>query len=392
MNSYCFYQRIESEIECGNLRLVCIIAPARVGSTFFMNVLAQSPSVHGFVNQPFHLTYSCPYVPPENREEIAYERIWKRYQQVKKQHHQKTITLAIKCMTRNLGIGQQVMRFLQLIDQVILLIRNPFLSIESLLKMQVVSIEDMPEASQHDFDKYALQKGFVDKTGHRNHWQVLRDLVLETKKYQMIADLIIETLAFIELNQYETDMLSDYKCRFNLNNDNFSHIFALSWTGWDNMAAIYEQHISAVIDYLVIDSTILRCIPERVCREVSHNLDIIYSPHMIDDWKTTRGTIVDNTIIKASWMESCYNSVTNSSGIKPPVESPISINLFPSIYQQHILNTAYPGYLALFNDDRTIRPRSSEKIQELLETAVTEDGKILKQIDRIFAKMLVSLC
>ncbi|MEB3340748.1 MAG: hypothetical protein VKJ25_08235 [Okeania sp.] len=63
-----FYQMIESKVSCGDLKIICIISPARAGSTFFMNVLAQSPSVHGFINQPFHLTYSFPYIPPHNRE------------------------------------------------------------------------------------------------------------------------------------------------------------------------------------------------------------------------------------------------------------------------------------------------------------------------------------
>lgn len=62
------------------------------------------------------------------------------------------------------------MRFIHLIDQVILLIRNPFLSIGSLLKEQVMSIEKMPEASKHDCDNYACQKDFIDQTGKGEHW------------------------------------------------------------------------------------------------------------------------------------------------------------------------------------------------------------------------------
>ena len=388
----CYYEMLKANIEAGDLKIICIISPARAGSTFFLNVLAQSPSVHGFINQPFHLTYSYPYVSPDNREEIAYQRIWKSYQKARKLHNRKIITLVIKCMARNLGIGQQIMRFLRLIDKTILLIRNPFLSIDSLLKMQVISLEEMPETSQYNFDRYAAQKGIIDKTENGHHWRVLRDRILETKNYRLIADLLIETLAFIELNQYETDMLNDYQYRFNHQDDgNFNHVFALSWTGWDNMAMIYKQHISQVVDYLVVDSTILRCMPETVCREVSHALDIGYSSHMIDDWKIVKEEITDDTIIKASWMKSCYDAVTNSLGIKPAKESPISIDLFPSIYQQHILNTAYPSYLALLKDKHTIRPQSHEEIQGLLNTTVTEDRKVLKQVDPIFAEALLSL-
>ncbi len=387
----CYYEIIKSHVECGDLRIISIISPARVGSTFLMNVLAQSPSVHGFINQPFHLTYSYPYVPPGNREEIAYQRIWESYQQAKKLHAQKKITLVLKCMARNLGIGEQVRRLLQLIDKTIILIRNPFLSIDSLLRMQVISIEDMPEASQHDFNHYALQKGVMDQTGHGHHWRVLRNLILETKNYRLITDLLIETLAFIELNQYEMDMLNDYQYRFNHEDSSFNHVFSLNWTGWDNMKVIYEQHISDVGNYIVADSTILRCIPKNVCLEVSRALNITYSPHMINKWKVVKEKIMDNKIIKTAWMKSCYNAVTNSSGVKPPKESPISINLFPYIYQQHILNTAYPSYLALLKNNHTIRPLSHESIQELLNTTVTADGKVLKQVDPIFAETLLCL-
>ncbi|NES19019.1 MAG: hypothetical protein F6K41_08835 [Symploca sp. SIO3E6] len=387
----CYYEMVKSCVEHGDLKIICIISPARVGSTFFMNVLAQSPSVHGFINQPFHLTYSYPYVFPGNREEIAYQRIWETYQQVRKLHYPKTITLVLKCMARNLGIGQQIRRFIQLIEKSIILIRNPLLSIDSLLKMQVISIEDMPEASQHNFDNYALQQGVMDQTGHGHHWRVLRDLVLETKNYRLITDLLIETLAFIELNQYEIDMLNDYQYRFNDDDGSFNHVFALNWTGWDNMAAIYERYMSSSMNYLVVDSTILRAIPEKVSREVSHALNIRYSPQMLNNWKVVKEKIMDNTILKTSWMKSCYNTVTNSSGVKLPKEAPIPINLFPYIYQQHILNTAYPSYFALLKTHHTIRPRSHEEMQVLLNTTVTEDGKLLKQVDPIFAQILLLL-
>jgi len=386
-----FYQMIESKVRYGDLKLICIISPARVGSTLFMNVLAQSPSVHGFINQPFHLTYSFPYVPPDNREEIAYQRIWEKYLEARKIHSQKVIVLVIKCMARNLGIGQQIVRLLKLIDKPILLIRNPFLSIESLLKMQVMSIEDMPEASQNDLDFYALQKGFMDKKGDRNHWQVLRNFILETKNYRLISDLLIETLAFIELNQYEMNMINDYQYYFDSDCDeNRNNFFALSWTGWYNMAVIYKHYISTALDYLVIDSTILRCTPEKVCSEVSYALKIEYTSHMVNDWQVVEENIIDDTVIKTSWMKNCYNGVTNSSGVRPPEESPVSIQLLPNIFQDHVLNTAYPAYLALFKDSHTIRPHSYEEIQKLLNQTVTKYGNTMKQVDQIFAEVILA--
>ena len=101
MNNPSFYQKIHNEIILGRLKLIAIISPARVGSTFFMNVLGQSPSVHGFLHQPFHLTNSIPYKPPENRSEVAYQRIWVKYQQAREFHSEPKIILVIKCMARN---------------------------------------------------------------------------------------------------------------------------------------------------------------------------------------------------------------------------------------------------------------------------------------------------
>ncbi|MEB3340749.1 hypothetical protein [Okeania sp.] len=167
--------------------------------------------------------------------------------------------------------------------------------------MQVISIEDMPEATQNDLDTYALQKGFMDKTGNRNYWQVLRNFILETKNYQVISDLLIETLAFIELNQYQMNMVNDYQYCFNHDNDgDKNNFFALSWTGWYNMAFTYKQYISVALDYLVVDSTVLRCIPEKVCREVSHALEIEYTSYMIDDWQVVEENIIDDAVIKTS--------------------------------------------------------------------------------------------
>ena len=171
-----------------------------------MNALAHSPSVHTFLNQPFHLTYTHPYTPPDNREEIAYQRIWTSYQQAREEHAAEVITLVIKCMARNVGIGERLFRLLDITDSIVLLIRNPYLSIDSLLRTQVATLEEMSEASRHDLNEYALNKGF--------HWSALQQHVLTTKEYTRITDLLIETMAFIELNKYEQDMVREYRRRY----------------------------------------------------------------------------------------------------------------------------------------------------------------------------------
>ncbi len=148
-----------------------------------MNTLAHSPSAHGFLNQPFHLTYSHPYMPPEDREELAYQRIWKTYQETKDSHNEdneECTTLVLKCMARNLGIGKQLLRFIELTNNIVLLIRNPYFSIDSLLRTQVATIEKMPEASHYIIDEYALNKGIEDTSGADKHWLALKpDLVKE---------------------------------------------------------------------------------------------------------------------------------------------------------------------------------------------------------------------
>ncbi|MEB3340750.1 hypothetical protein [Okeania sp.] len=88
-------------------------------------------------------------------------------------------------------------------------------------------------------------------------------------------------------------------------------------------------------------------------------------------------------------MKHCYNEVKNSSGVRPPKESPISIKLFPNIFQDHLLNTAYPVYVALFKDSHAIRPHSYEETQNLLNKTITKDGKIMTQIDIIFTAVIL---
>lgn len=355
-----------------------------------MNALAHSPSVHDFLNQPFHLTYTHPYAPPDNREEIAYQRIWKTYQQAREEHNEKTITLVIKCMARNLGIGERLFRLLDITDSIVLLIRNPYLSIDSLLRTQVATIEDMPEASQHDLNEYALQKGIEENSDSGKHWLALKQSILATKEYNRIDDLLIETMAFIELNKYEVDMAIEYQRRLD-NHDEYTslaEIQAIAWTGWDNMAVIAKQHLEKMHSFSIIDSTILRCMPERILRNLSEDIQISYSPEMAFDWQPRK--VTDDEIIQSAWMKHCYETVASSSGIKPPQEIPITLDLFPEAFQKHLIKTAYPAYLALLHSSHTVRPRGHEEIQRLLDTAVTKEGTSLRKVDPVFSEALLT--
>ena len=384
-----FYLAIKEEIEAGNLTLICIISPARAGSTLMMNVLAQSPSIHSFINQPFHLTYSHPYTPPISREEMAYGRIWKKYQQVKEITNQKTVTIILKCMARNLGIGQQLLRFMGLVKTSILLIRNPVLTVESLLKAQVLVIEDMPEASPIDLEEYAAQKEVVNHIPHRSYWSELRDFILETKRYHLISDVLAETLAFIELNRYESTMVDDYQRDLEVYGDR--DFFALSWTGWNNMQTVYECCLVENKNYFVVDSTIFRCLPEEIGQRICQKLDVVYSPHMVRNWSAINESVVDDDIIQVSWMKVCYNKVSNSLEVYPPKESPIEIDLFPAIYQQHISETAYPNYLTMLGDRHTLRPQDRLETHMLLNIPITENGDNLRSVDPIFTEALLSI-
>lgn len=355
-----------------------------------MNTLAHSPSVHGFLNQPFHLTYNYPYTPPENREEIAYERIWKTYQQAKDSHNEACTILVLKCMTRNLGIGKQLLRFLELTNNIVLLIRNPYLSIDSLLRTQVATIEEMPEASLHNIDEYALNKGAKDPSGAGKHWFALKRNILASKEYKRIEELLIETMAFIELNQYEKDMALVYQKRLTRHNyyRDLSQILATAWTGWENLANIISEHLAELKNFSIIDATILRCLPEETLHTLCHDMKITYSTEMIHDWQAQK--ITDDAIIQSSWMKHCYENVASSSGIKPPAEMPISLNLFPSIFQDHINGIAYPVYAQLLSSPHALRPRGYKAVNKLLDTAVKNDSRSLRETDPVFSETLLA--
>ncbi|MCI5123696.1 MAG: hypothetical protein D3925_04275 [Candidatus Electrothrix sp. AR5] len=355
-----------------------------------MNTLAHSPSTHGFLNQPFHLTYSHPYTPPEDQEEIAYQRIWKTYQEAQASHNQECITLVLKCMARNLGTGERLLRFLDLTNNTVLLIRNPYLSIDSLLRTQVATIAEMPEASQHNIDQYALHKDAEDQSGAGKHWLALKRSILTSKEYKRIEELLIETMAFIELNQYEKDMALVYKRRLedHAYYSDLSQVLATAWSGWENMGSIIAEHLAELKNFSIVDATILRCLPEETLHTLCNDMKIAYSAEMVHDWQPQE--VTDDAIIQTSWMKHCYEAVASSSGIKPPAEVSISLDHFPTLFQDHITQAAYPIYTQMLNNPHALRPRDQETVYKLLNTAVQKDGTSLQKTDPLFSKALLS--
>ncbi len=159
-------------------------------------------------------------------------------------------------------------------------------------------------------------------------YYVCKRSILTSKEYKRIEELLIETMAFIELNQYEQDAALTYQRRLEYHDyhTNLSQVLATAWTGWDNLVDIASDHLAELKNFSIVDATILRCLPEETLHTLCNGIKIAYSAKMVHGWQAQKMT--DDAIIQTSWMKHCYENVTASSGIKPPAEVPISLNFF----------------------------------------------------------------
>ena len=412
------YAKVKELANSGRLRLIGIMSPSRVGSTILARSLSSAPEIGSWLNQPFHLTYSHPYQRPIGREEIAYGRILEAFNKARSGN---PVILIVKLMVRNLGIGDQFERFYDLCASRIFLIRNPVLSIASLLRAQVKVMEDMPEASPTDFDVFAEQAGYRAVDGR--HWRLMRDAVIRSEDYRQLDDLLIETLSFIDLNRHEPRMLTDYVTAFrdrdarrigqpDLDSLAASHgfatwsamvdhglrgetfqlfsallepVFAVGWSGWGNMSLILERFLAGRTDYHVVDSTLLRMQPEYLFRALSNQLGIseIESGNLMPK----PVAMTEKETFAVNWMSESFKRASGSKTIRPPLEMPIGLNAFPAIFKKHLLETALPTWIALLGNPATLRPHDDE-LDALLTTLLGGKGCIA-EIDPIFAYSLL---
>lgn len=324
------------------LRLISLLAPARSSSTALERALSGSPDIQLQVNDPFAIYDEAA------REEKTYEYILSRLGE-----HDGAVTALVKNVADYIPPGDAWLRWRDLCDGHIFLIRNPLLTMHSLFKMMV------RHGDPGELDSYARETGYADGAALQNaladgddfsrqgnlyrmlftrDQKIHRDRVMQIPVLMHMSEAIAQDAGYAGLDALAAS-LGDKNwaaTQQRLQNPDASlagfdkvltRIFACRITGWE---ALY-QHFSATPDAVVMDSTMFRSAPEDAMRSLSRSLGIRYADSM-RAWQGEGKTFTTDYDGDVPY----YDRVVKSQRVDPPTEKPVPLDAFPPQFQHHL--------------------------------------------------------
>ncbi len=328
------------------LRLISLLAPARSSSTALERALSGSPDIQLQVNDPFAIYDDAA------REEKTYEYILGRLD-----GHDGRVTVLVKNVADYIPPGAAWLRWRDLCEGQIFLIRNPLLTMHSLFKM-MVRHGDAAELGSYARDTCytdgtALQEALADGDDFSRHGALYR--MLFTRDQKIHRDPVMQIPVLLHLSE-ETAQDAGYvsldalatsvgdknwaTTKERLQNPDASlagfdkvlaRIFACRITGWEAL----HQHFAATPDAIVMDSTMFRSEPEAAMRSLSHALGIRYADSM-------RAWLGEGKAFTTDYDGDVpyYDRIVKSQRVDPPTEKPVPLDAFPPQFQHHL---AGPG-------------------------------------------------
>ena len=324
------------------LRLISLLAPARSSSTALERALSGSPDIQLQVNDPFAIYDDAA------REEKTYEYILSRLDE-----HDGAATALIKNVADYIPPGDAWLRWRDLCDRHIFLIRNPLLTLHSLFKMMV------RHGDAAELGSYARDTGYADGAALQQALAEGDDFSRQGALYRMLFtrdqkihhDPVMQIPVLLHMTEQvavdagyaNLDALAQSvgdknweaskgrlaKTGADLGGfDNvLARIFACRITGWE---ALY-QHFTATPDAIVMDSTMFRSDPEAAMRSLSQALGIRYADSM-RAWQGEGKAFTTDYDGDVPY----YDRVVKSQRVDPPTEKPVPLDAFPPQFQHHL--------------------------------------------------------
>ena len=299
-----FYHKIKSLCLSGRLSMVLVIAPPRTNSTLVEHVIGNSPDVDRECHEPFFGAGRPGFVADH-----GYRRIFESVAHHVSEESRRPVRIAIKEIAQWLLVNGEHKRLIELAaEPIFLLIRNPLLAVESRIQKVLASAE--ARRGETRLDLAAKEHGYA------NWVELLAQKVTREHDYRCFADLLRESSR--EWASEEAD-------------------FSALETMANHLATIGKR-------YHVLDTTDLRAEPLVLVQELCRLLRISYAPRMID-WG--REPIDFHTTQHHEASRLWYDSLRQSTRIKPPAEIPMPIGMFPDFIQDYLARAYLPAYYKL---------------------------------------------
>jgi hypothetical protein len=197
------YEIVKKKVDSGEVKIISIISPPRVASTALEIALRESPTIDGQINEPFHWGLNDRPDLSVSAEERGYAEILRRIVEILHETGKKNITVVMKEMAKNIAPGEQFARWCSINDKNLVLVRNPLLNVESLIRKLCEAVELKESLVDFDVNEFARNSGYIDKTGKGKHFQHMVSTLKEEGNYTQMDGLFRSF--FPKSNRYSDD-------------------------------------------------------------------------------------------------------------------------------------------------------------------------------------------
>lgn len=387
MRNGTYYQKLKGLVDSGRLSLTLIIAPPRTNSSLVEHIMGLSPDVAHESHEPFLASRKPGFDPDQGYKEI-YESIGGEEFE---QSGERT-SVVVKEMTHWIAVNQEYRHLVELTKHpVLVLIRNPLLSVESRIQ-RVLNTIDMRmnlDLQRWLLDTVSQRSGFKDWGEFSTSDRGSSDAFLDSLRDHEAAARLYDTALLTTQNQL-LDYVSqqdgyanwrDLVKRKLYSERDFSYFDGIFRSNarrvgfeeseFKQLGDEVKFLESAGIEHYVFDTTDLRATPEPVIKELCARLDIAYTPEMLNwgmepvDFHTTQTQEFERV-----WYDTLHASTT----IRPPSEVPPTLSSFPKFVQDYLVAHNLPIYAEI--SKKKVLPAGTEHTlnEQEIELAVTAEN------------------
>lgn len=414
-----YYNKLKTLVDDGRLSVFIVIAPPRSNSSVIEHVLSLSPDIHNACHEPFLGARK-----EDFEADAGYRQIYESIGGEVFENSNDQTSVVVKEMAHWIGSNNEYKNLISLTHRpVVLLIRNPLLTVESRIRRVLKTLDMRPGLSlqQSLLDDLARDNGFQNGVDFLSSSEADIQLILQKIQLDIpgIKDLYHAPVLSVQNNLLDyyarksgyvnwRDLLDQklYKGReyrffesilkVNTNRANFEENEFKKLDEIMRYLKVSEQ------PYVVFDTTDIRAEPNHQLRELCLKLGISFSPEMINwDEKPVDFYTQQHEEYEKIW----YEKLFLSSELNFPNEVPPTLEMFPDFVQKYLREFNLPIYADLSKEknlsseikreinNRKFKVHVSEENQGLLRSlGVIQDGVIgvdtlveLCDIDPVYA-------
>lgn len=347
------YLKLKKLCDSDQLKIIFIASPPRCGSTLLEILVSNNEVIALQVNEPW-----CQYNRLKS-DEAVYEHI---YSKIKPALTNKApITVVVKDMADMFLHGEMLSQWLDLVDRVVLNIREPQLAIASLLNQLCKEMKSILDTKHINVDNGDLLKIEKELLAFMKSYQIRHNEPEYLNAICLFRGLLGERAkAFIRKTQ---------PTRF---------------TGWDAIEEMHQAVIKQGKSYCIVDSTLLRLAPHFILKQLCDYLGLPYQHDMTklkDDQSFDWGC-------NSSEIPEYFTRVLASVKIEPPIEVAPKISVLPVLLRQHITEKegAKDIYETLLKDHYLL---FDERLLDLMMSYPIHDDRTLMNINPVFVSLLI---